>query len=152
MQTQVKVCAKTPTDMQILPELPFLTAVSERAANMKSCAKCGRPQLSDSAVCGRCEYPKLGTKQIPTDNKSKNGDYERTLDAVPVDHAASLAKAVDMTAFRSGWAAGLMMAQVEYCQKLIYRKPKTRVLDVSNARTYRPHRCDTCEKTRPGNV
>jgi hypothetical protein len=148
MQSPAEVCAKYPTTEQILPAFPPCVLVKD--AKMKTCQTCKRQMLSDGLICGACKPPAV-KPNLPGDRTGENGRREMPmLDSY--ENEASLSKSVDISAFTSGWAAGLMMGQLEYCNRMTYRKPKTRVLDISNGRSYRPHHCGTCEKTRSGNV
>lgn len=122
---------------------------------MEACQKCGQPKISAGPLCGKCVTPTAYLKQfekLDTDAKGLTRDITYVDSLESFDNEAPMAQAVDISAFTSGWAAGLMLAQIEYTSRMTYRKPKTRVLNVSNARTFRPHHCGTCERTRPGNV
>jgi hypothetical protein len=147
-------CVKTPTE-HFLPPFSISTPIGEEQ-KMGSCEKCGGLKLNASPICGRCvgpaEYEKQMKALAPVSEAWRMEERTTYVDLSEFQDEAPLTKSVDVSAFTSGWAAGLMMSQMEYASRMTYRKPKTRVLDVSNARTFRPHHCVTCERTRHGNV
>lgn len=141
-------CAKTPTE-QKLPTFQAPCVLVRDAKVDKTCTQCNRPMISAGPVCGRCDPPKLFTDQLPTDRKGENGRRELPWEE-GFQNETPLSKAVDVSAFTSGFAAGMMMAQLDFCHRMTYRKPNVQIVDTGNARTTRFCHCGKCTRGRCG--